>query len=145
MSACFILAGKNPDMLQILLILSYYCLSLGNCSSIVLLDDDVVCLSFADNVARFGWLNADEFNTAQQTEMLYTNHTIIFPSRRALLVLSGEMWYHTKMYNRFIDITTYPSLYKHYAIVSGIISFIFIFFLIKWFDSVVYLVFLLIN
>jgi hypothetical protein len=31
----------------------------------------------------------------------------------------------TKIYNRFIDIIAYPSLYKHYAIVSGIISFIF--------------------
>jgi hypothetical protein len=65
------------------------------------IDDDVVCLSFADNVARFGWLNADEFNTAQQTEMLYTNHTIIFPSRRALLVLSGEMWYHRRLLRNY--------------------------------------------
>ena len=56
------------------------------------IDDDVVCLSFADNVTKFGRLNADEFNPVQQTEMLYAKHIIIFPPRRALLVLSGEMW-----------------------------------------------------
>jgi hypothetical protein len=65
------------------------------------IDDDVVCLSFADNVARFGRLNADEFNPAQQTEMLYTNHTIIFPSRRTLLVLYGEMWYHRRLLRNY--------------------------------------------
>jgi len=43
------------------------------------IDDDVVCLSFADNEARFGSVNADEFNPAQQTEVLYTKHIIIFP------------------------------------------------------------------
>jgi hypothetical protein len=59
-----------------LLVLSLYIFGKIYLSKI---DDDVVCLSLADNVARFGSVNADEFNPAQQTEMLYAKHIIIFP------------------------------------------------------------------
>ena len=72
-----------------LLVLSLYIFGKIYLSKI---DDDVVCLSLADNVARFGSVNADEFNPVQQTEMLYTKHIIIFPPWRVLLMLSGEMW-----------------------------------------------------
>jgi hypothetical protein len=43
------------------------------------IDGAVFWLSFAVNVARFGSVNADEFNPKQQTKMLYTEHIIIFP------------------------------------------------------------------
>ena len=58
---------------------------------LIKIDDDVVRLSFADNVARFGNVNADEFIPAPQTEMLNTNPIIIFRTWRVLLVFSGEM------------------------------------------------------
>jgi len=56
------------------------------------IDDDVVCLSFADNMARFDNVSIDEFKSAQQTEMLCTKYIILFSLVKSFsIVLSYEM------------------------------------------------------
>ena len=56
------------------------------------IDDDVVCLSFADNMARFGNVSAHEFKSAWQTEMLCTKCIILFSLMKSFsILLSSEM------------------------------------------------------